>query len=103
MNERMMEAFAEEMASIRKQAGIGSFLSGGVAGLKRLGSGKGLKALSRLGRVAYQQGARKGGTWGGIKGLAKSQVGKTVGTGGLAGLAGYGAYKATLGRDRGRR
>lgn len=100
MNEQMMQAFADEMETIQKEAGLSSFLSGGISGLKRLGTGRGWQALGRLGRVAYRQGAREGGVWGGLKGLAKSQVGQMAGTAGLGGLAGYGAYKATLGRDK---
>lgn len=94
-------AFLDEFDKI-KESGVGSFLTGGIKTLGRLG-GKGgskisLRGLARHGRMTYR---KAGGGWEGVKALAKSPAGQAAGVSGLGGLTGYGAYKATIGRDRG--
>jgi hypothetical protein len=100
MNEQIMRAFADEMETIQKEAGIGSFLASGFKGLGTVGK----RSLSQHGDILKKLWARGqrggGGTWGSIKQIAKSPYGRMGAAAGLTGLAGYGAYKATLGRDR---
>lgn len=97
MNERMMKAFAEELSSIQKEAGIGSFLASGFKSLGTVGK----RSLSQHGDVLKKLWARGqrggGGTWGGIKQIAKSPYGRMAAAAGLTGLAGYGAYRAIRG------
>ena len=84
-------AFLDELEKI---GGIGSFLGGGLKGLGQLATGKaGLSSVGRLGRMAYGQGARTGGMWGGIKGLAKSQVGQMAAIPALAAGGLYAGHK----------
>lgn len=97
MDEQTMKAFADEMEKI---SGIGSFLASGFRSLGTIGKrswGQHKDILKKL----WERGQRGGGgTWGGIKQIAKSPYGRMGAAAGLTGLAGYGAYKATLGRDR---
>jgi hypothetical protein len=103
-DEKLLEiteaAFLDELGQI-KEAGVGSFLTGGIKTLGRLG-GKGgskisLKGLKRHAGMAYR---KAGGGWEGAKAVMKSPAGQAATVAGLGGLAGYGAYKGTIGRDR---
>lgn len=106
MNEQTMKAFSEEIASIQKQAGIGSFLTGGIKawgapmrqGLSRAAAKSG-GHMNLMKKIYQGTGSQQQGVMAGLGRLAKSRYGKMGATAGLAGLAGYGAYKATLGRD----
>jgi hypothetical protein len=88
---------AKEGITRSKEAGIGSFLSGGYKVLSRVAGGKAsLGGLKRLGTMAYRQGAAGGGgVMGGLKGLAKSQVGQAAGAVAAPLAAGYGLHKMT--------
>lgn len=98
MNETMMQAFAEELESIQKEAGVGDFLRKGVRGIGSLLSGKGglnvaaknmgghknvVKSIWNKGATRVGASGAPGGTWGGIKSLAKSRYGQMAGAGAL--------------------
>jgi len=93
MTEQMLRAFAEEVAEIQKEAGVGSFLAKGfkglgsaVSGARRVGAGTALK----------RHGGAIKGLWqkGGLKALGKSGYGSMAAATGVGGLAAYGGYKA---------
>lgn len=97
MNHVTMAAFADELSKI---AGVGGFLAGGLKGWGKVLSGKASgKGLKRLTTSAYRRGAAgqtgAKGVWGGVKGVAKSQIGQMAGAAAIPVGAGY-----TLGRLR---
>lgn len=93
------DSFLDELGSI-KEAGIASWLGGGVKTLGRLARSSGLggkasfKGLHRLGKSQYRA---AGGGWKGARAVMGGQVGQAAGVAGLGGLAGYGGYKALTG------
>lgn len=110
MDQQTLHAFSDEVQEIIKEAGIMSFLKGGIKGIKGLFTGKGAVAAGRkahggaLGHMKKiyetggQQAAKVGPItpWqrrmGGLKALARSRYGQmaAVGAGGV-GAAGLGA------------
>jgi hypothetical protein len=95
------------MAELEKTAGIGSFLMKGIKGWQGAAKGAAQAAKGAGGRTwgshlgsikkMYQQGAKKGGMWGGVKRVAKSPYGAMAGTAGVGGLAAYGGLNAISG------
>jgi len=70
-----------------------SFLSKGFKNLGTLGR-RSWGEHKNLATKIYQRGAKKGGVWGGITGLAKSPYGSAAGAAGLTGMAASGMYNA---------
>lgn len=115
-NAIVVAAFEDELSKIatvelEKVAGIGDFLMKGIRGWGAAAKGaraaaagvKGAKGWgSHFGSIGklYQQGANKGGIWGGVKRVAQSPYGAMAGTAGIGGLAAYGGYKALGGGQR---
>jgi hypothetical protein len=95
-NERTVSAFTDELEKI---GGALSFLSKGFKNLSSLGR-RSWGQHRDLATKIYQRGAKKGGTWGGISGLARSPYGSSAAAAGTLGAAGYGGYKAVTGNPQ---
>jgi len=106
MNTRTQEAFFEEVAKI-KEAGIGSFLGGGLRGLGKVVAGRGVAGAARAGgnmanmKNIWNAGAAKAvkgggsGFMGGLGALGRSNYGQMAAAAAVPVAAGYGLHKMT--------